>query len=148
MASKSAGPAAVPEVRKGQGNMQLTEQQFRERMRECFFDPAFEAAHDEIDRVVSIAWDAYKDARKSPRTRPHCSDNSLQTRDAVRAAQRRYDDPQSKSRVLSTSHVALDEDSAVQEEVRNAARALMSRVHQVRISNPDADERLSQPRPK
>ncbi len=49
----------------------------------------------------------------------------------------------------ATSHDALDRDTAVQEEVRNAARALVEAVNQVRagtLSKPDA--KLKTPRPK
>jgi multimeric flavodoxin WrbA len=49
----------------------------------------------------------------------------------------------------ATSHDDLDNDTAVQEEVRNAARALVQAVKQLRrgeLKQPDAD--LRSPRPK
>jgi multimeric flavodoxin WrbA len=49
----------------------------------------------------------------------------------------------------ATSHDALDKDKAVQEEVRNVARAVIEAVRQLRagtLSVPDAG--LAQPRPK
>ncbi len=49
----------------------------------------------------------------------------------------------------ATSHEALDRDTAVQEETRNAARALANAVAEIRkgtLSNPDAG--LKRPRPK
>jgi multimeric flavodoxin WrbA len=106
MASKT-----TPEVRKGQGSdMRLSEQEFRKRLRERFYDPAFEKAADEIDRLVSIAWQAYSDSRKSARTRAagqgfadpqmQLSEQWLQTRNSIHDAQRRHDDRRSKSRVL------------------------------------------------
>jgi hypothetical protein len=42
---------AVPEVRKGQGDMQIPEAVFRERLRERCYDPSFERASGEIDKV-------------------------------------------------------------------------------------------------
>jgi multimeric flavodoxin WrbA len=48
----------------------------------------------------------------------------------------------------ATSHQALDRDIAMQEEVRNAARALASHVKQRRAGLKTPDETLSEPRPK
>jgi multimeric flavodoxin WrbA len=100
----------VPEVRKGQGDMQINEAVFRERLRERFYDPLFERASGEIDKVIDIAWRVYCEAHKSPRTRAagegfadpemQLSVQWLATRDAIAAAQRQHDDPNAKSRVL------------------------------------------------
>jgi multimeric flavodoxin WrbA len=48
----------------------------------------------------------------------------------------------------ATSHEALDQDFAVQEEVRNAARSLANEVALIRAGKREPDERLRQPRPK
>jgi multimeric flavodoxin WrbA len=106
---KSPKPS-VPEVRKGQGDMQISHEVFRERFRERFYDPAFECADAEVDELAEIAWQAYQDSRKSPRTRAAgegFADPSMQlsvqwlaTRDAIAAAQREHDDPDGRSRVL------------------------------------------------
>jgi hypothetical protein len=49
----------------------------------------------------------------------------------------------------ATSHDALDEDRALQEEVRNAARALVARVRQIREGRyVPADAGLADARPK
>lgn len=48
----------------------------------------------------------------------------------------------------ATSHDALDKDSALHEEVRNAARALIAQVTQRRHGQEAPDERLEDPRPK
>jgi len=100
----------VPEVRKGQGDMQISEAVFRERWRERFYDPWFDRAGDEIDELIGIAWRVYSDSHKSPRTRAagegfadpemQLSVQWLATRDAVAAAQRQHGDPTGKSRVL------------------------------------------------
>lgn len=48
----------------------------------------------------------------------------------------------------ATSHDALDNDTAVQEEARNAARALLNEVRMIRGGLRQADEPLRDPRPK
>ena len=49
----------------------------------------------------------------------------------------------------ATSHQALDADTALQEEVRNVARALLSHTHEVRLGRVSrADATLTEPRPK
>lgn len=110
MAADNSKSVTVPEVRTGQGSMQISEQKFRERLRERFFDPEFEIASDEIEKIIGIAWHAYSESRKSPRTRKagtgfadpemQLSEQWLQTREWIQAAQRQQEDPQSKSRVL------------------------------------------------
>jgi multimeric flavodoxin WrbA len=108
-ADKSA-PHGAPQVRKGQGSMQVSEEEFRTRFKERFYDPLFEPKGDAIDELARIAWRVYDDNHKSPRTRaagPEFADPKaelsvqwLQTRDAIREAQRRHDDASSQSRVL------------------------------------------------
>ena len=100
----------VPEVRTGQGDVKLTREEFERRLGERFFDPAFDPVRDEIRRVMDVAWDGYDEYRKSPRTRkagPGFADPEhelpvewLETRDAVREAQRRHEDPASPRRIL------------------------------------------------
>ena len=90
--------------------MQISHEVFRERFRERFYDPAFERADADVDKLAEIAWQAYQDSRKSPRTRAAgegFADPSMQlslqwlaTRDAIAAAQREHDDPDGQSRVL------------------------------------------------
>jgi multimeric flavodoxin WrbA len=48
----------------------------------------------------------------------------------------------------ATSHDALDRDTSVQEEVRNVARSLANAIHQMRKGREEADDNLSEPRPK
>lgn len=57
-------------VRKGQGDVQLSRAEFERRLRERFYDPAFDRVAAEIDRIVEVAWEGYREYRKSPRTRP------------------------------------------------------------------------------
>jgi hypothetical protein len=48
----------------------------------------------------------------------------------------------------ATSHDALDEDAAIHEEVRNAARTLMGKVRELRGGKRFDEAELEDPRPK
>jgi hypothetical protein len=95
-----ADPAPV--VRKGQTPDTLTRDAFFERFRHAFADPAFDREREALRRIEVIAWEAYQQSRKSPRTRqagPGFADPRqelsvgwLETRERLRlrlAAQRR-----------------------------------------------------------
>src|SRR5690348_11666793 len=56
-------------VRKGQGDVKLTREEFERRLRERFADPEFEKVGRELGAVVAVAWRAYDEYRKSPRKR-------------------------------------------------------------------------------
>lgn len=96
-------------VRKGSPSVKLTHDEFRERFRQQFFDPAYEAVTEQLAQIEAIAWDAYEHSRKSPRMRAagagfddptyELSVEWLATRDAVQAAQRLHDES-SQLRVL------------------------------------------------
>ena len=47
---------------------QLDKTEFKRRYRARFYDPAFAPMQAEIDRLAEIAWDAYENSRKAPRT--------------------------------------------------------------------------------
>jgi multimeric flavodoxin WrbA len=105
-----ADPGAVPFVRKGQGDTTLSRDEFARRFREQFYDPAFEPLNAEIERLTQVAWDAYAEGRKSPRTvkagegfadpNYDLSIEWLQTRDTIRRAQAKHRDPATTCRVL------------------------------------------------
>jgi hypothetical protein len=59
----------VPEVRTGQTPTKLTKEEYLKRWRQHFCDPAFEQRDTELDTIAEIAWKAYDDSRKAPRTR-------------------------------------------------------------------------------
>jgi multimeric flavodoxin WrbA len=90
-----------PTIRKGAPSVALSREQFRERFRARFADPAYEAVAAELDAVEQVAWDAYAAHRKAPRTRPagpgfvdpsyQLSVDWLAARDAIHAAQARHD---------------------------------------------------------
>lgn len=43
-------PHATPAIRKGQGDVQPPREEFEQRLRERFYDPAFDSIRAEIDR--------------------------------------------------------------------------------------------------
>jgi len=97
-------------IRKGMPSVQLTKSEFVQRFRSRFYDPAFDAVADEIDKVIEKAWDGYHQYRKSPRTRAAgrgFADPSfklpvewLETRKAVQGAEKRQKARRSPSRIL------------------------------------------------
>jgi len=88
----------------------LTRDVFGERYRRRFHDPAFEREREAIARLEEIAWQAYQEGRKAPRTRKageHFADPTfdlsiewLSTRDRLRAAQARWGAEGNRSRLL------------------------------------------------
>ena len=59
----------APEPRKGMPSPRLPELEFKRRFLAQFIDPAFDPLRGELERIVSAAWDAYANSRKSPQTR-------------------------------------------------------------------------------
>ena len=58
----------MTKVRKGQAPPPHSREVFRERFEASFYDPAFEAERASIGRLEVIAWTAYSEGRKAPRT--------------------------------------------------------------------------------
>jgi len=89
---------------------QLDKAEFKRRYRARFYDPGFESMQLEIDRLADIAWDAYEDGRKSPRTQPagegfadpdyQLSIEWRETSQRVADAQRRQSNPSSGPNIL------------------------------------------------
>ncbi|HWI83702.1 flavodoxin family protein [Ramlibacter sp.] len=98
------------EVRTGQAPPAHTREAFSQRFRARFFDPAFRAEDEAIARLEEIAWQGYCGARKSPVKRQagagfadpgfELSVEWLDTRDRLLAAQRRWSEPATRSRIL------------------------------------------------
>ena len=99
-----------PKVRTGQGSTRLTRAEFARRFKEHFYDPAFDSAQPEIERLLQIAWEAYEESRKSPRTRkagPEFADPEhelslewLETRRHIHQAQKLQASSEGVSRIL------------------------------------------------
>jgi len=107
--------------RKGMPSPRLDRAAFRARFLERFRDPAFAAVTGELDRIEGVAWDAYSNSRKSPRTRKagpgfadpdyDLSEDWLAARDAVLAAQKRHDDAAAATRILIVNGSSRSEHS-------------------------------------
>lgn len=103
-------PAPAPRVVKGDQNFTLDRDAFRARILARAYDPMFEKAGPELDRVIDVAYEAYHEYRKSPRTQPAGPEFAiskfelpiewLSTRRKVQEAERRQKDPNSPSRIL------------------------------------------------
>jgi multimeric flavodoxin WrbA len=98
------------EVRTGQGDVKLTREEFERRVRQRFYDPAFENVDRQIADIIDVAWQAYDEYRKSPRKRkagPGFADPEfelpiewLETRDRIQQADREQKDPGHPGRIL------------------------------------------------
>jgi multimeric flavodoxin WrbA len=101
---------ARAQVRKGMPSVELDKAEFLRRFREHFYDPAFDKVTREIDMVAEVAWDGYRQYRKSPRTAKagkgyadptyELSEQWTAASEAVKAAERRQKNPASPSRIL------------------------------------------------
>jgi multimeric flavodoxin WrbA len=97
-------------VRKGQGSTKLTKEEFKRRLKERFYDPAFDAVSAEIDRIADAAWVNYDEYHKSPRTRPAGPEFAhpeyelpvewLETRARIKEAEAQQRKPGGPSRLL------------------------------------------------
>ncbi len=108
-------------VRKGQAPARLERDEFHRKFIDQFFDPAFEAVADELAAVEEVAWQAYRDKRKAPRTQkagPGFADPdydlSIEWRtahDRLLAAEARQRDPATPSRILLINGAARNDGS-------------------------------------
>jgi len=99
-----------PAVRKENNYVPLTREQFRERFFARFYDPAFDDIKPELEKVFERAWDGYINYRKNPRltlagrefAHPErkLAPEWLATRANIKAAEQRWKDPKSPSRIL------------------------------------------------
>lgn len=100
----------TPTVRKGQAPAVLSRKIFHDRFMQSFMDPAFKPEAEALGRLETVAWDAYKEGRKSPVTRkagPGYADPDydlsvewLATKKKIEAAQATWSKKTSPSRVL------------------------------------------------
>src|SRR5947207_2065874 len=98
------------DVRKGQAPPTHQRDEFHRRFMQAFFDPAFQAESDALARLEEIAWQAYNEGRKAPVTHKagpgfadpeyELSDQWRATRDRLIAAQGRWSQPDTPTRVL------------------------------------------------
>jgi multimeric flavodoxin WrbA len=100
----------MTDVRKGQAPDQLDREEFGNRFRRNFVDPAFRAEDEALGRVEQIAWLAYAQGRKAPVTRkagPGYADPDydlsvdwIEARERIDAAQKGWADRNGPTRAL------------------------------------------------
>ena len=101
---------ARKKARKGSPSAALQKSKFEQRLRQRYYDPAFGPLADDIDKIVAVAWEAYRDSRKSPLTRRagpgfanpdyELSVEWLAARDAIRRAERWHKSAAARPRIL------------------------------------------------
>lgn len=99
-----------PKVRKSGEEWSIGEEEFRRRYEKLFDDPFFDHKREEIQELTDIAFRAYNEGRKAPRTTkagPEYDDPEydlsvdwIKAKLAIEEAQRLHEDPQGPSRVL------------------------------------------------
>ena len=109
------------DVRKGQAPEMLGRDEFAERFRQRFADPAFQQEREALRRIEIIAWEAYQQGRKAPLTHKagpgfsdpdyQLSDDWRRTHERLRAAQQRWQDPETPSRALIVACAARNDGS-------------------------------------
>ncbi len=100
----------MTDVRTGQAPPPLDRAAFGRRFRARFVDPAYRQEDEALARLEAIAWDAYQEGRKAPLTHKagpgyadpdyDLSDEWREASERIRAAQQRFADPATLSRVL------------------------------------------------
>jgi multimeric flavodoxin WrbA len=142
-------PVIVPPVRKSQGNVKLTREEFNRRLGERFYDPAFDAVRSQVDQVMEIAWKNYVEYHKSPRTRKAGQGFAdpefelpvewLDTRDRIIEAEQRYKDPNGRSRILLVCGAARHDQTCPGEMSKTFRLVQMAREEMVKDAGLDVD---------
>jgi multimeric flavodoxin WrbA len=136
--------------RKGMPDVSLGKEEFAQRLRARFYDPAFGKAAPEIETIISIAWDAYENSRKAPRTRkagPGYADPNydlsiewIEASERIRAAQQRYEDKARPARVLIVNGSTRSEHTCPGEMSKTFRLTQMA--HEVIATEPDFEIEL------
>ncbi|HET7202462.1 MAG TPA: flavodoxin family protein [Steroidobacteraceae bacterium] len=139
----------APDVRKGQGDVKLSREEFGRRLRERFYDPAFEPADVELERIVDIAWRNYDEYHKSPRTRRAGEEFAdadfelpvewLAARAAIVEAQARHDDPARAARILLVCGAARHDQTCPGEMSKSFRLATCARREIERLAGVECD---------
>ncbi|HET8746023.1 MAG TPA: flavodoxin family protein [Ramlibacter sp.] len=137
-----------PEVRKGEWGGLHPREEFRARFRARFFDPAYRGEDEAIARLEAIAWEAYSQGRKAPVTRKagkefqdpdyDLSVEWYETRNRLLAAQARWEDPATPSRVLVISGAARN-DGTCPGEMSKSFRLARIAQEALRAEGPEVD---------
>ena len=124
-------------IRKGMPDVALTCEQFSARMRERFTDPAFDPLAPEIDRIIKVAWEAYDNSRKAPRTQkagPGYADPNydlasewIEASRCIKEAERRQKDTAAPPRILLINGAARSEHTCPGESSKSWRLAMIAR---------------------
>jgi multimeric flavodoxin WrbA len=106
-------------IRKGQAPAPADREAFAARFRASFMDPAFQAEAPALSRLEAIAWQAYTEGRKAPRTQPAgpgyhdpayaLSLDWIEARARIDAAQAQWAVADAPSRVLVVNSAARND---------------------------------------
>jgi multimeric flavodoxin WrbA len=131
-------PMAIT-VRKEMPDVTLTKEEFKKRYWQRFYDPAFAALTQEIDRIAEVAWQAYDGARKSPYAHPAgpgfadpdymLSDEWRLASQRIQEAERRQKDASSPSRILLINGASRSEHTCPGESSKSWRLAMLA--HQI-----------------
>ncbi len=124
-------------IRKEMPDVALTREQFVERMRQQFYDPAFNKLSVEVERIIGTAWDAYDNSRKAPRTQkagPGYADPDydlsvewIEASHRIKEADRRQKDAASPPRILLINGAARSEHTCPGESSKSWRLAMIAR---------------------
>lgn len=99
-----------PKARKSHSEWKLERNEFKKRFTNGYKDPWFDNHRDKIDELEEIAWKAYCEGRKAPITQKagpsyknpdyELSVDWIAAKNAIEEAQKEFENPLSKSRIL------------------------------------------------
>lgn len=128
----------IPKVRKSEGIVDLTEDEYIKRFEKRFTDPYFDEHRSEIHELAKIAWRTHKDDRKSPfqsKAGPgyhdpnyELSDEWRKTKLAVDVALQRYQDPNGSRRILVISAADRNDKTCPGEVSKSRRLAQMAQI--------------------
>jgi multimeric flavodoxin WrbA len=137
------------DIRKGMPDPTLSRADFEARFKSRFRDPEFDSLQGEIQRVLDVAWDAYREKRKAPVTRkagPEFADPDydlsvdwIAARDSIRAAQRCHQDKSGPHRLLVINGSSRSEHTCPGEMSKTWRLVEMAREAMTRHPNTEVD---------
>jgi multimeric flavodoxin WrbA len=124
-------------IRKQMPAVELTREQFAQRLQQQFSDPAFDHIRGDVERIIEAAWQGYSNYRKSPQTQvagPGYADPNYalsiewsETSRRVKEAERRQNDSASPSRILLINGAARSEHTCPGESSKTWRLATIAR---------------------
>jgi multimeric flavodoxin WrbA len=124
-------------IRKEMPGVELTRDEFAQRYCRHFYDPQFDADSDVIERIVEVAWQAYRDSRKAPRQHPagpgyadpdyKLSDEWVAASERIKEAQKSQNDRASPSRILLINGASRSEHTCPGESSKTWRLAMIAK---------------------